>query len=108
MLGQIDLSIPEMRRSLSLAEMAAERPRTPCFISKHGRIELNGVPLNESSLPHYKQYFSAAFADFHLFDEVDCGHQDTVVEQATDYLLTLQIDDEVQLKSGRFSPAACR
>lgn len=70
---------------------------------EHGSIELNGIPVDFSSLPHYRQHFSAVFADFHLFDEILCGDQDAVVEQATAYLSRLRIADKVKVESGRFS-----
>ena len=70
---------------------------------ERGSIELNGVPVDSGSVAHYRQYFSAVFADFHLFDEVLSGNRRAVAEQATAYLSRLQIADKVKVESGRFS-----
>jgi putative ATP-binding cassette transporter len=70
---------------------------------ERGSIELNGVPIDAANVAHYRQWFSAVFADFHLFDEVLCGTQQDVAEQAASYLSRLQIADKVKVESGRFS-----
>jgi putative ATP-binding cassette transporter len=70
---------------------------------ERGSIELNGIPVDAGSVVHYRQWFSAVFADFHLFDEVLCGNQQEVPEQAASYLSRLQIADKVKVESGRFS-----
>jgi putative ATP-binding cassette transporter len=70
---------------------------------ERGSVELNGVTVDSGSIAHYRQHFSAIFADFHLFDEVLCGNQHAVAEQATAYLSKLQIADKVKVEAGRFS-----
>jgi putative ATP-binding cassette transporter len=70
---------------------------------EHGGIELHGIPVHAANIVHYRQYFSAVFADFHLFDEVLGSTHHEVADQATAYLSRLQIADKVKVESGRFS-----
>lgn len=108
LLGPIDLSIEAGETVFIVGGNGSGKTTLAMLLlglyePEHGSIELNGVPVDSSSLSHYRQYFSAVFADFHLFDEILCGDQDAVVEQATAYLSRLRIADKVKVESGRFS-----
>jgi putative ATP-binding cassette transporter len=68
-----------------------------------GHIELNGVRVERRNIAHYRQRFSAVFADFHLFDElVDAGGRD-VEARAAHYLEVLGLAHKVRVEQGRFS-----
>jgi putative ATP-binding cassette transporter len=68
-----------------------------------GHVELNGVTVNRSNLVHYRQYFSAVFADFHLFDEILCDNQYEIAHRATRYLETLGLAHKVKVESNKFT-----
>ena len=70
---------------------------------EEGSIALNGVRVDRLNLGHYRQYFSAVFADFHLFDEILGGHQREIASQATYYLEKLGLAHKVGVESSRFS-----
>jgi putative pyoverdin transport system ATP-binding/permease protein len=70
---------------------------------ERGRIELNGVPVDRKNIAHYRQNFSAVFADFHLFDEILGADQQGIEDRATAYLDALGLSHKVRVESGRFT-----
>ncbi|WP_250520429.1 cyclic peptide export ABC transporter [Caballeronia sp. NCTM1] len=70
---------------------------------EQGHVELNGVKVERDNLAHYRERFSAVFADFHLFDEVLCEDQSQIAKQAAQYLHKLELDHKVSMKGNRFS-----
>lgn len=68
-----------------------------------GRIELNGVPVDRNNIAHYRQYFSAVFADFHLFEELLGADQRDLDTRATHYLDALGLAHKVRVEQGRFT-----
>jgi putative ATP-binding cassette transporter len=68
-----------------------------------GTIELNGVQVSQANLPFYRQYFSAVFADFHLFDEIFAGDRPDLTQQAGHYLTKLGLSHKVTIEANRFS-----
>lgn len=68
-----------------------------------GTIELNGVQVSPLNLPYYRQYFSAVFADFHLFEEVFCGDDPALAQQAGHYLAKLGLSHKIRVEANRFS-----
>jgi putative pyoverdin transport system ATP-binding/permease protein len=70
---------------------------------ERGHIELNGVPVDQQNRAHYRQYFSAVFADFHLFDEMLGADQQDIENRATRYLDALGLTHKVKVESGRFT-----
>jgi putative ATP-binding cassette transporter len=70
---------------------------------EQGSIALNGITVDRLNLGRYRQYFSAVFADFHLFDEILCGGQREIASQATYYLEKLGLAHKVAVESSRFS-----
>ncbi|HEY4049041.1 MAG TPA: cyclic peptide export ABC transporter [Acidobacteriaceae bacterium] len=73
------------------------------YAPEQGRIVLNGVGVDRLNLGHYRQYFSAVFSDFHLFDEILCGDQREIATKATNYLEKLGLAHKVRIESSRFS-----
>jgi putative ATP-binding cassette transporter len=68
-----------------------------------GHIELNGVAVDRLNLVHYRQYFSAVFSDFHLFDEIFYTVQNEAVERAKRYLEVLGLAHKVKIDSNKFT-----
>jgi putative ATP-binding cassette transporter len=107
-LGPIDLSIQagetlyvvggngSGKTTLAMLLLGLYEPEKGC-------IEFNGVTVNRQNLPHYRQYFSAVFADFHLFDEVFCGDYGEIADQARHYLQVLGLAHKVKAEANGFS-----
>lgn len=68
-----------------------------------GAIKLNGVQVSRANLPFYRRYFSAVFAEFHLFDEVFAGDHPELTQQAGQYLAKLGLSHKVKVEANRFS-----
>jgi putative pyoverdin transport system ATP-binding/permease protein len=68
-----------------------------------GRIELNGVPVDRTNIAHYRQHFSAVFADFHLFEELLGADQHDLDTRAAHYLDALGLAHKVRVEQGRFT-----
>jgi putative ATP-binding cassette transporter len=67
-----------------------------------GALSLNGVPVNESNLLHYREYFSAVFADYYLFVDVMVEAGDDVNARANEYLRKFAMDHKVKVVGGKF------
>jgi ATPase subunit of ABC transporter with duplicated ATPase domains len=78
-------------------------PLPGLYEPEDGHIELSGVRVERSNIAHYRQCFSAVFADFHLFDElVDAGGRD-VEARVAHYLDVLGLAHKVRVEQDRFS-----
>ncbi|MBB5066039.1 cyclic peptide export ABC transporter [Granulicella mallensis] len=74
------------------------------FYEPHsGHIELNGQIVSNSRRVHYRNLFSAVFADFYLFDEVLSGEHDSNMVLAQEYLNKFDLTHKVEIKKNRFS-----
>lgn len=68
-----------------------------------GRIEVDGLPLDDAALAPYRELYSVVFSDFHLFRSlhgIDSGHLQL---DAPRYLRELQLDAKVALHGGAYS-----
>lgn len=73
------------------------------YAPEGGEIRLNGRPVTDESREHYRQHFSAVFADNYLFDSL-LGLCDPALDaRARDYLTHLQLDHKVKIENGVFS-----
>lgn len=68
-----------------------------------GRIVLNGVPVTTDNIDAYRQYFSAVFADFYLFEQLLETDQAAVSERATHYIEKFGMAHKVKVEQGKFS-----
>lgn len=73
------------------------------YIPAGGRAYLNGQLVTGSNREHYRQYFSAVFADFHLFDRLLGLEGGQLDQRAKSYLTQLELDDEVEIRDGVLS-----
>jgi putative ATP-binding cassette transporter len=68
-----------------------------------GAIRLNGVALDAANLEHYRRYFSAVFADFHLFEQLLETDEETLGARANHYVQRLAMGHKVRVANGKFS-----
>ncbi len=69
----------------------------------NGEVRLNGRVVGDGNRDDYRQYFSAVFADFHLFDRITGAKGLEVDARAKSYLERLHLDHKVSVKDGEFS-----
>lgn len=67
-----------------------------------GTIRLNGVQ-SDVSIESYRQYFSAVFADFHLFEHLLITQDDSRYSRAMQYIGMLEMSHKVRVVDGKFS-----
>jgi putative pyoverdin transport system ATP-binding/permease protein len=108
MLGPIDLSVQQGEILFIVGGNGSGKSTLAMLLlglyePEQGSIALNGVVVDRLTLAHYRQYFSAVFADFHLFDEILCDDQHEIASRATYYLEKLGLARKVKVESGRFS-----
>ncbi|MCT8354537.1 MULTISPECIES: cyclic peptide export ABC transporter [Photorhabdus] len=72
------------------------------FQCDSGSIILNGVEMNASNNEYYRQFFSAVFSDFHLFEEL-LTIDSHITDKATHYIQKLGMDHKVKVVDGKFS-----
>jgi putative ATP-binding cassette transporter len=71
------------------------------YLPATGEIRFNNEPVNSENMESYRQYFSAVFSDFHLFESLH--GMEALDEQAQSYLKRLQLDHKVQVQDGALS-----
>jgi putative ATP-binding cassette transporter len=76
---------------------------TGLYIPESGKIYLNGKLVTTENQEWFRQNFSVVFSDFYLFDNYLNLGKTIADEQIYDYLVKLQLDKKVQVKSGRIS-----
>lgn len=79
---------------------------TGLYVPQSGRVLLNDRVVDDASREHYRQHFTAVFADFHLFESLfglDAPDRDAEIRQ---YLALLHMDQKVRVQDGRFSTTA--
>jgi putative ATP-binding cassette transporter len=76
---------------------------TGLYTPESGRVYLDGRPVDEEGVEAYRQYFSAVFSDFHLFQDfpgLETGALETVIEE---HLRRLLLSDKVRVKDGKLT-----
>ena len=68
-----------------------------------GEIRFNGKLIDEHNRDHYRQLFSAVFADFYLFDTFIGLEKCHLDKRASAYLAELQLDHKVKITNGVLS-----
>ncbi|MBC8945138.1 cyclic peptide export ABC transporter [Xenorhabdus indica] len=72
------------------------------FEQEYGSIWLNGVKMDQTNNEHYRQYFSAVFSNYHLFDQL-LNTGANVTEKATHYIESFNMSHKVKIVDGQFS-----
>jgi putative ATP-binding cassette transporter len=76
---------------------------TGLYPPAQGEIRFNGKLIDEHNRDHYRQLFSAVFADFYLFDSFLGLDKFRLQERASAYLSELQLDHKVKIENGALS-----
>jgi putative ATP-binding cassette transporter len=76
------------------------------YTPEQGEIRLGGRRVTDATREHYRQQFSAVFADFHLFDSLLGFRGGELDAEARAYLACLQLDHKVRIDNGAFSTVA--
>jgi putative pyoverdin transport system ATP-binding/permease protein len=76
------------------------------YIPEDGEILLDKEIINQENREWYRQYFSAIFADFYLFDRFLGLTNPNLDSQAQAYLKELQLDRKVKIENGKLSTTA--
>jgi putative pyoverdin transport system ATP-binding/permease protein len=69
---------------------------------ERGTMLLNGQPVTPPNITAYRTYFSAVFADFHLFQHL-LRADEKLDARATEYLDMFGIAHKVNISEGKFS-----
>ncbi|MBW4668744.1 MAG: cyclic peptide export ABC transporter [Cyanomargarita calcarea GSE-NOS-MK-12-04C] len=76
------------------------------YIPEDGEILLDKEIIKQENREWYRQYFSAIFADFYLFDRFLGLTNPNLDTQAQAYLKELQLDRKVKIENGKLSTTA--
>ena len=76
---------------------------TGLYDPESGEIRLDGRPITDESRDEYRQYFSAVFTDFHVFDQLLGFDDPNVDERANKLIEKLQLSHKLQVKHGKLS-----
>ncbi len=75
---------------------------TGLYYPIHGSIFLDDKKISKLDFPAYREFFSAVFADFHLFDRF-YGLGEVKVEKVNNLIKTMNLDTKTQYIDGKFS-----
>lgn len=67
-----------------------------------GAVHLNGTVVTSANIAHYRQFFSAVLADFHLFDHL-LNNEAGAGEKTERYVSALGLGHKVKVVDGKFS-----
>lgn len=73
------------------------------YMPEQGAVLLNGVLVTRENLQSYRQYFSAVFSDFHVFEHLVGADEANLHSQAERYVEMLGISHKVKIRDGKFS-----
>jgi len=76
---------------------------TGLYVPEAGEVRLNGKLVTDLNRNDYRQYFSAVFSDFYLFESLLGLDAPQLDMQAQDYLAQLQLHHKVTVTDGKFS-----
>jgi putative ATP-binding cassette transporter len=76
---------------------------TGLYAPESGEVRLNGQAVTDANRDDYRQYFSAVFSDFYLFDSLLGLERAELDRDAVQYLLRLQLNHKVEVKDGVLS-----
>lgn len=79
---------------------------TGLYTPESGELQLDGMPIVDANREWYRQYFSAIYSDFYLFERLISAKDLTLDAQAQDYLKRLELEQKVTVQDGRLSTIA--
>lgn len=76
---------------------------TGLYAPDSGEIRLNGKLITKQNQDDYRQWFSAIFSEFYIFDRF-FGFEDSFIDvKAAEYLVKLHLEHKVKIKDGALS-----
>jgi putative ATP-binding cassette transporter len=78
---------------------------TGLYIPEKGEILVDGKAVNDENRDEYRQFFSAVFSDFYLFELLGLDHTD-IKQRAQVYINMLQLNHKIEIREDRFSTTA--
>jgi putative ATP-binding cassette transporter len=72
-------------------------------LPENGYIALDGEPIRDTDKEFYRQYFSAVFADFYLFEQILGLAAPELDDEANRYLSQLKLAHKVGVLKGKLS-----
>jgi len=76
---------------------------TGLYLPQAGLVRFNGQIVTERNQESYREYFTAVFSDFFLFENLLGLENHAIDEQARDYLKQLRLDHKVTVADGVLS-----
>jgi putative pyoverdin transport system ATP-binding/permease protein len=76
---------------------------TGLYIPESGEIMLDGKAITEANRDSYRQLFSAVFSDFFIFDQLLGLGDDSIDDEAREYIEKLQLDHKVKVQDRKLS-----
>ncbi|WP_416398939.1 cyclic peptide export ABC transporter [Allohahella sp. A8] len=111
MLGPIDLTIEQGELIFLVGGNGSGKTTLAMLLlgfyaPEAGELVLNGMPVTQHNRDHYRQHFSAVFADFHLFEQLLGGDQADLATGAERYIEALGMRHKVKVQDNKFSTVA--
>jgi len=108
MIGPLDLTIDESEIVFIVGGNGSGKTTLAMLLlglyeAEQGVLKLNGVSVNDANRHEYRQYFSAVFADFHLFEQLLTSEREDLSARGSAYIELLQMSHKVKLVDGKFS-----
>lgn len=108
MIGPLDLTIDEGEIVFIVGGNGSGKTTLAMLLlglyeAEQGTLRFNGVCVTDATREAYRQYFSAVFADFHLFEQLLRSEDAELGARATAYIDRLQMSHKVKLVDGKFS-----
>jgi putative ATP-binding cassette transporter len=76
------------------------------YLPEAGEIKLDGEVINHKNRDHYRQLFSAVFADFYLFENLLGLKNGNIDSRAREYLKRLHLHHKIRITDGVLSTTA--
>jgi putative ATP-binding cassette transporter len=73
------------------------------YTPEDGKIFMDGQPIGDDNREQYRQYFSAIFSDFYLFEGLHGIDEQDIDQRSRNYLTQLHLDSKVEVKDGLLS-----
>jgi putative ATP-binding cassette transporter len=110
-LGPIDMEVAKGEISFIVGGNGSGKSTLCKLLALHytptgGEIYFGGVRIDRESLNSGREYISAIFTDYYLFDRLLSNLQEVDEKLVNRYLSELEIDRKVKVENGRFSTLA--